>query len=102
MRLYIVLPLALALPLASLSQEKEERRFGVRYNPELYSQESPKAALAALMRAFQRDRFDYLVAHLLEPGYVDEQLKISYPQFEKLARDQVQKEDLEKKGFTKD
>lgn len=74
-------------------------RFGLRQSPELYPQDSPKNALYSVLRAMDKDRYDYLVAHLLEPGYVTEQLAIAYPTFEKRARKQVEDEQLARKGF---
>jgi hypothetical protein len=100
MRLFMGLLLALLFsPLAAAQDKEPERRFGLSQYPQLYSQESPKKALASLLRAMEKNRYDYIVAHLLEPGYVDEQLKISYPIYEKQATEQVRKEELEKKGF---
>jgi hypothetical protein len=75
------------------------KRFGLRQSPELYPQDSPKSALYSAVRALDKDRYDYLIAHLLEPGYVNEQLAISYPAFEKRSRAQVEDEQLAKKGF---
>ena len=78
------------------------KRFGLRQSPELYPQDSPKNALYSVLRAIDKDRFDYFVAHLLEPGYVTEQLAISYPHFERQARALVEKEQLTKKGFDRE
>jgi hypothetical protein len=83
----------------AVAQEEEVQRFGLRYNKDLYSQETTKQTLAAMLRAFERDRYDYLVAHLLDPGFVDEQLKLIQPIYEQRAREQVRKEGLEKMGF---
>jgi hypothetical protein len=102
MRLLMTLGLLLiAAPFAS-AQFKEERRFGLRYTPELYAQTTPKQTLAAVLRAFEKDRYDYLVAFLLDPAFVEDQLQASYPRFEKLAATQVAGERLEKKGFDRD
>jgi hypothetical protein len=102
MRPFIALGFTLiATPLA-VAQPKEERRFGLRYTPELYIQASPKQTLAAVVRSFDKDRYDYLVAFLLEPGFVEDQLRASYPTYEKLAAEQVAKEGLDKKGFDPD
>jgi hypothetical protein len=77
-------------------------RFGLRQSPELYPQDTPKNALYSVLRAMDKDRYDYLLAHLLEPGYVTEQLAISYPVFEKRSRSQVEDEQLARKGFDRE
>jgi hypothetical protein len=104
----ILAPLAvLVLAVTATAQPKKEAfdpkeppiRFGLRQSPELYPQDTPKNALYSVLRAMEKDRYDYLIAHLLEPGYVTDQLAISYPQFEKQVRKQVEDEQLAKKGF---
>lgn len=94
---------ATAQPKKDIVDPKEPpRRFGLRQFPELYPQDSPKNALYSVLRAMDKDRYDYLVAHLLEPGYVNEQLAIGYPLFEKQAREIVEKEQLARKGFDRE
>ncbi len=96
----LIAAIAIAQPKKELVDPKEPpKRFGLRQSPELYPQDSPKNTLYSVLRAIDKDRYDYLVAHLLEPGYVTEQLAISYPQFEKQARAMVEKEELANKGF---
>jgi hypothetical protein len=99
MRQLLAVVLLISLPALTMAQDEDTRRFGLRYNKDLYSQETPKKTLSALFRAFERDRYDYLVAQLLDPAFVDEQLKLSYPIYEKAAREQVVKEGLERRGF---
>ena len=97
----LILLLALA-PLANAQLKEAERRYGVLLNLELYPQDTAKNTLASLIRAMDKDRYDYLAAHLIDRAYIEDQLKISYPLFEKRASEQVQSEGLEKKGVDKE
>ncbi len=101
MRLSISMAIVIAWATVAVGQPKEERRFNVRHNPELYPQTSPKETLGALMRTFDKERYDYLAAFLLDPATVREQLDITAADFEKRAREQVEGEELSKKGFDK-
>jgi hypothetical protein len=98
----IVFALAFA-PMASGQQAvKEERRFGIALNTELYPQDQPKSTLSSLIRALDRERYDYVTAHLLDPAYVDEQLRSTLPEFETAARAQIASEQLDKRAFSKE
>lgn len=55
--------------------DKIPDRFGVAANLDFYPQGSPKATLASIMKAIKNERLDYLVAHLMEPAYVDKRMK---------------------------
>jgi hypothetical protein len=91
------MPVAMAQPAA-----KDDRRFGISLNTELYPQDSPKNTLSSLIRSLDKERYDYLVAHLLDPAYVDEQLRSAAPSFETAAREHVAREGLELKGFNRE
>ncbi|MCE9529991.1 MAG: hypothetical protein K8T89_02450 [Planctomycetes bacterium] len=94
--LFAISFLLILTPLLS-AQTKEERRYGIRYNAEVYPQASAKQVMASLIQAFDKDRYDYIVAFMLDPRLVDEQLRNSYPYYEKLARQQVEMEEMKKK-----
>lgn len=64
-------------------------RFDVLYNPDLYKQESPQDVVKSVLAAIERDRYDYIVAHLLEPAFVDGRLADTRSYFERVAADQV-------------
>jgi hypothetical protein len=70
------------------------RRFGIKQYPQLYPQDSPRKALASALDAIDKGRYDYLIAHLLDPGFIDEQLKSTYDHFYKIGYDQAQKDGL--------
>src|SRR5262245_21463602 len=98
MRLIVSCALVLSWPLFAFGQANEpERRFGVRLNLEFYPQNTPRNTLAALMRALEKDRYDYIVAFLLDPAFVEAQLQLTYPEFERRASEQLRQEVLEKK-----
>lgn len=65
---------ALIFGSVGLCQEKKPElppRFGVPAETELYPQTSPKTTMISITKAFQRNRIDYLLAHLIEPSFVD-------------------------------
>jgi len=95
----IVLFLLCAYPALASGQVREEVRFGVRYNEDLYPQLTPRQALNSVLRALEKERYDYFVAFLLDRGLVEEQLRASFPNFEKKAQEQVDRETLRKKGL---
>jgi len=100
MRYPATLALFLGLPLFAFGQLQElETRFGVRQNPDVYPQDTPKNTLNSLLRVLDKQRYDYLVAFFMEPAFVAEQLRITYPKYEAAAREQVRNENLQQKGF---
>ena len=59
---------------AALGQEKKPDappRYGVTAELELYPQTSPKQAMITITKAIQRNRMDYLIAHLVDPAFID-------------------------------
>ena len=46
-------------------------RYKVVANVEVYPQRTPKEALASALKAIEREKFDYLTAHLIDPRFVD-------------------------------
>ena len=104
MRLIVSFGLVLAFTPFAIAQQaaKDGRRFGISLNTDFYPQDSPKNTLASLIRALDKERYDYIAAHLLNPAYVDEQLRASAPTFENEAREHVVSEALDKKGFSKE
>ena len=62
-------------------------RYGVVVAPEAYPQRTPREALLSAVRAVERGKVDYLVAHLIDPKFVDTRV---------LARARLIEEDVEK------
>ncbi|MFO0802863.1 MAG: hypothetical protein U0791_07040 [Gemmataceae bacterium] len=83
--------LALVLGLASIATSQEGRpkteqepppRFGVAFKGKVYLQATPKESLNSLIEAADKGDFAYLVAHLLEPSFVDARVSDRAKQFE--------------------
>ncbi|HKB05222.1 MAG TPA: hypothetical protein VKD90_23560 [Gemmataceae bacterium] len=64
-------------------------RFDVIHNPDVYFQDTPQRTLNAVLDALSRDRYDYVVAHLLDPAFVDARLGATQSYFERVAADQL-------------
>jgi len=62
--------------------EQVPPRFGVGYRPKEYPQATPKEALSSVIAATENGEFGYLVAHLLDPAFVDARLGDRAKQFE--------------------
>jgi hypothetical protein len=82
--------LVLSQPHLLDAQEKEPpKRFDITANFQLYPQATPKELMGTLMKTIQKERFDYLVAHLMEPTFVDNRLatdRITPSQFSKVIQ----------------
>jgi hypothetical protein len=76
MRIPLLLLLALVLP-ASLSAQAE-KRYGIAADAKTFPQATPKEALASVLKAIEAKKFDYLVARLAEPGFIDDRVKRLY------------------------
>lgn len=77
MRSGVVILVVLA-GLASAADEPVARagkRYGIAADRKAYPQTTPKEALASVVKAGAAGRFDYLLAHLADPAFVDEQVK---------------------------
>ena len=75
--LALLLVLAVHLPVG-LAQDKEPsptNRYGIALNLRAYPQATPKETLASVLQAIEQKRFDYLMAQLAEPSFVDERVK---------------------------
>jgi hypothetical protein len=51
-----------------------EPRYGVAPSTEAYPQATPQAALASVLKAADKNRWEYLTAHLLDPKFVDKRV----------------------------
>jgi hypothetical protein len=71
--------LGLACTLApAVADEKPAARYGVEADLKTYPQDSPKAALASVLKAAGDQQFDYLDAQLADPTFIDERVKRYY------------------------
>jgi hypothetical protein len=82
-------------PISLSAQEAKEappRRYGVEANLRDFPQETPKETLASVLRAIERGRINYLLAHLADPAFVDQRVKEVYGgDFEELVRETSRK-----------
>jgi hypothetical protein len=68
------------------------RRYGIEANLRDYPQETTKEALASVLRASERGRINYLLAHLADPAFVDKRVKDVYGgDFDELVRETTAK-----------
>src|SRR5262249_5923936 len=74
---------------AAASAQDIPSRFEVLYNPDLYKQDAPQDTVNSILGAIDRGRYDYIVAHLLDPDYVDTRLAAPRHCFERVATEQV-------------
>jgi hypothetical protein len=78
--------------LAQEGKEAPPRRYGIEANLRDYPQETPKETLASVLRAIERGRINYLLAHLADPAFVDKRVKEVYGgDFEELVRETSRK-----------
>lgn len=87
----IVLVWALGVS-AQAPNEVPPRRYGIEANVRDYPQESPKETLGSVLRAIERGRINYLLAHLADPAFVDKRVQQVYGgDFEELVRETSRK-----------
>src|SRR5215207_7424920 len=76
----------LGLPLAASCQDAD--RFGVGRAAKGYPQASAKEALSSVLKAIDAKQFDYLVAQLADPSFMDDRVKRVYAgRFDEQVRD---------------
>lgn len=51
-------------------------RYGVEAAPEFYPQGTPKEALATAAKLLEKQRYPYLLAHVIDPAFVDGQVAV--------------------------
>lgn len=70
--------LVLFLGWAALGYGEGASRYGVAPDLKTYPQATAKEALASVLKAVEAKRFDYLVAQLADPEFVDDRVKRLY------------------------
>ena len=96
MRKALALLALLIVPLALQAQQDQDatplKRYGVILNQESYPQGDYKQALASVIKAIDKRRFDYLLAHLADPDFVDQRVKEDHGgNFDELVRETTTK-----------
>jgi hypothetical protein len=91
----IVAALGLGLVLLSSAQAQETdapRRYGIIAKLDTYPQATAKEALASVITALENRRFDYLLAQLTDPSFVDKRVKDVYDgNFDEFVRETTTK-----------
>lgn len=67
----VLLLMGATVVLASDTAKVPEKRYDVTPDLTAYSQDTPKDALASIIKTVENKRIDYLLAHLTEPDWVD-------------------------------
>ncbi len=80
-----VVLLAAALLAHAQPPKDPDPRFGVNPRVKQYPQDSPKAALRSAVKLVEAGDYAYLVAHVLDPKFVDEQVGDRAKGFEAVA-----------------
>jgi hypothetical protein len=57
---------------------KLDKRYGLAADLKAYPQGTPKEALASALKAIEKKRVDYLVAHLADPAFIDDRVTRVY------------------------
>lgn len=98
------LALAFLLAVPAFAQDKlpdVETRFGIPGNPRLFPQTNPKQAVESAIKTVETNRYDYLVAHVLDAKYADGKIAERAKQFEPGAEADLRaKRDEQKKDTT--
>jgi hypothetical protein len=89
MRPLLILIAGFLLAAAATAQDEVKPRFDVLPNTDTYPQETPQQVLSSVLLAIDRDRLDYVVAHLLDPEFVDARLGGTQAYFERVAGEQI-------------
>jgi hypothetical protein len=66
-----IMLLVVAPAWAQTKKPEPPPHFGIPAETEFYPQDSPKQAMASIAKALDRGRYEYLLAHLVDPIYTD-------------------------------
>ncbi len=79
----------LLLVAAGLAQVlRLDTRYNIGVDRPNYAQDTPKATLAAVIKAIETKKYDYLMAHLVDPAFVDPRVKKDHAgKFEALVKE---------------
>jgi hypothetical protein len=88
---WIVLLGSAGLPAQEAKEAPPAKRYGVEPDLNTYPQKTPQIALASILKAIERQRFDYLLAQLAEPRFVDERVKRFNGNFDEVVKETATK-----------
>lgn len=67
------------------------KRYGLEADLHAYPQKTPQETLASVLTAIARQRFDYMLAHLADPQFVDERVKRLNGNFDEVVKETTTK-----------
>jgi hypothetical protein len=82
---------AAALAARDTKPPEPAKRHGVEADLKAYPQDTPKEALASVLKAVEDKRLDYLVAQLTDPQFVDRRVKDTAGDFDGLVKEATAK-----------
>ncbi|HEV3204553.1 MAG TPA: hypothetical protein VGY77_09225 [Gemmataceae bacterium] len=96
MRWLLVFMLGMLVVGNTRAQDAKTAKLAMRYGIEVdlvtYPQATPKDALASVLKAIEAGKINYLLAHLADPDWVDQQVKKDHNgQFEVLVKETTEK-----------
>jgi hypothetical protein len=68
-------------------KEQPAKRYNIEANLEQYPQDGPKVTLNSVIKAIESKKFDYLLAHLADPKFVDQRVRYYDGRFEDLVQE---------------
>jgi hypothetical protein len=83
----VALMFVLGGAIAAQNPDTAPKRLGLEADFENYPQATPKEALASVIKAMQRARVEYLLAHLTDPAFVDRRIAFHGGQFQAVVRE---------------
>jgi hypothetical protein len=83
--------IVIATTLAAQEPAKYLTRYNIDFNPVTYPQKTPQEAMKSITKALDSGRYDYLLAHLADPKYVDP--RVAEYQALLVSREELQRED---------
>lgn len=88
-----LLALLAAVPALAQGQRLDDvpPRYGIPFDNNNYPQATPKETLASVIKAMERRRINYVLAHLADPDYVEERVKKAGGDFELVVREATAK-----------
>jgi hypothetical protein len=88
---FVILAAQVVATGSAQGQAKTDRRFGVDYESENYPQKTAKDALASVVKAIDGRKYEYLLAQLLEPAYVDRRVQDHDGNFRELVKETAER-----------
>jgi hypothetical protein len=55
-----------------------DRRYNIEFNPISYPQKTPQEALAAIVKTLDSNSYEYMMAHLIDPSFVEKRVAEYY------------------------